>query len=47
MTKEADVGYFPGGPVVKTSSSNTGDAGSIPGRVAKITQCLGAKKNKA
>ena len=27
---------FPGGPVVKTSSSNAGGAGSIPGWVAKI-----------
>ena len=40
MTKEADVGDFPGGPVVKTSSSNTGDAGSIPGWVAKIPHML-------
>ena len=27
---------FPGGPVVKTSPSNAGGAGSIPGRGAKI-----------
>ena len=27
---------FPGGPVVKTLSSNAGSAGSIPGRGAKI-----------
>ena len=27
---------FPGGPVVKTLSSNAGGAGSIPGRGAKI-----------
>ena len=27
---------FPGGPVVKTSLSNAGGAGSIPGRGAKI-----------
>ena len=27
---------LPGGPVVKTSPSNAGGAGSIPGRGAKI-----------
>ena len=27
---------FPGGPAVKTSPSNAGGAGSIPGRGAKI-----------
>ena len=27
---------FPGGPVVKTSPSNAGGAGSIPGQRAKI-----------
>ena len=27
---------FPGGPVVKTSPSNAGDTGSIPGQGAKI-----------
>ena len=27
---------FPGGPVVKTSPSNAGGVGSIPGRGAKI-----------
>ena len=27
---------FPGGPVVKTSPSNTGGVSSIPGRGAKI-----------
>ena len=27
---------FPGGPVVKTSPSNAGGAGSIPGQGAKI-----------
>ena len=32
-TESAD---FPGGPVVKTSPSNAGGAGSIPGRGAKI-----------
>ena len=29
---------FPGGPVVKTSPSNAGNAGSIPGQGAKIPQ---------
>ena len=40
-------GDFPGGPVVKTSPSNAGGAGSIPGRGAKIDPtCLAAKKPK-
>ena len=30
------VREFSGGPVIKISSSNTGDAGSIPGQGAKI-----------
>ena len=34
--KSGKVQDFPGGPVVKTSPSNAGDAGSIPGRGAKI-----------
>ena len=34
---------FPGGPVVKTSSSNAGCAGSIPGRRAKISHALEPK----
>ena len=36
---------FPGGPVVKTSPSNAGRAGSIPGRVAKIPYDSWPKKN--
>ena len=36
-------GDFPGGPVVKTSPSNAGAAGSIPGRGAKIPHALGPK----
>ena len=36
---------FPGSPVVKTSPSNAGGAGSIPGLRAKIS-CLEAKKPK-
>ena len=34
---------FLGGPVVKTSPSNVGGAGLIPGRVAKIPHALGPK----
>ena len=32
---------FPGGPVVKNPPSNAGDAGSIPGRGAKIPHAAG------
>ena len=35
---------FPGGPVVKTSLSNAGVAGSIPGWGPKIPHVLGLKK---
>ena len=41
--KERKRGDFPGGPVVKTSPSNTGDAGSIPGWGAKIPRALWPK----
>ena len=34
---------FPGGPVVKTSPSNAGDVGSIPGLGAKISHASGPK----
>ena len=34
---------FPGRPVVKTSPSNTGGAGSIPGQGAKIPHALRMK----
>ena len=34
---------FPGGPVVKTSPSNTGVAGLIPGAGARIPPALGPK----
>ena len=37
------LGDFPGGPVVKTSLSNAGDAGSIPGRGARIPHALRPK----
>ena len=35
---------FPGGPMVKTSSSKAGGEGSIPGRGAKIPHALWPKK---
>ena len=35
---------FPGGPVVRTSSSNTGVAGSISGQGPKIPQASRRKK---
>ena len=35
---------FPGGPVVKTSPSSAGGAGSIPGQGAKIPQTSQLKK---
>ena len=35
---------FPGGPVVRTSSSNTGVAGSIAGQGPKIPQASRRKK---
>ena len=36
-------GDFPGSPVVKTSSSNSGHEGLIPGREARILPVLQAK----
>ena len=40
-------GHFPGGPVVKTSPSNAGGVGSIPGLGANIPHASGQKnKNK-
>ena len=35
---------FPGSPVVKSSPSNAGGAGSIPGQGAKISHAPGPKK---
>ena len=35
---------FPGSPVVKTSPSNAGGAGSIPGQEAKIPHASRSKK---
>ena len=40
------VRNFSGGPVVKTSPSNAGGAGSIPGWGAKIPHTLGPPKTK-
>ena len=34
------MGDFPGRPVVKTSPSNAGGAGSIPGEGAKIPHAI-------
>ena len=33
----------PGGPVVKTSPSNAGDVGSVPGQGAKMLHASGPK----
>ena len=38
--KDGNSWDFPGGPVVKTSRSNAGGAGSIPGQGAKILHAL-------
>ena len=38
------MGDFPGGPVVKTSPSNAGGVGSIPGRGDKIPHALRPEK---
>ena len=37
---------FPGGPVVKTSPSNAGGAGSIPGQKLRSHMPCGQKKRK-
>ena len=42
--KESTPGDFPGGPVVKTSPSCAGGAGSIPGQGAKIPRASQPKK---
>ena len=41
--QESTEGAFPGGPVVKTSSSNAGEMGLIPGWGAETSTSLGAK----
>ena len=38
---------LPGSPVIKTSPSNAGGAGSIPGRGAKIPYALWPKKQSS
>jgi len=40
------MGDFPGSPVVKTSPSNAGGAGSIPGEGAKIPHASNGIKPK-
>ena len=46
VIKSMESWDFPGNPVVKTSPSNAGGAGSIPGLGAKIPHALGPKKPK-
>ena len=41
------MGGFPGGPVVKTSASNVGFAGLIPGQGGRIPTCPMTQKSKA
>ena len=40
LFKNSAIWDFPGAPVVKTSPSTTGGAGSIPGRGTKIPHAL-------
>ena len=40
-TEQPTSGDFPGGPVVRNPPPSAGDAGSIPGREAKIPHALG------
>ena len=42
-SKNKELWDFPGGPVVKTSPSNAGGVGSIPGQGAKIPHASGPK----
>ena len=46
MLKMVTVRDFPGGPVVRTSPSNAGGAGSLPGRGAEIPHASGPKNQK-
>lgn len=46
ITLHCDNKRDPGGPVVRTSPSNVGGAGSMPGQEAKIPTCLVAPKPK-
>ena len=43
LSKTPPCGDFPGGAVVKSSPSNAGDEGSIPGWGAKISHASGPK----
>ena len=43
ISKVCTLGDFPDGPVVKTSPSNAGGVGSIPGQGAKIPHASGPK----
>ena len=41
--RSRNTGDFPGSPVVRTSPSNAGGAGSIPGQGTKIPHASGPK----
>ena len=48
ILRKTDLGDFPGGPVViKTSPSNAGGAGSIPGWGAKIPCLVANSQNRS
>ena len=47
MKQETDKEDFPGSPVVKTSPSNAGGAGSIPGWGAKIPCLVANSQNRS
>ena len=47
ISRPALRGTFPGGPVVRSSPSNVGDVGSIPGRGTKILHALGQLSSRA
>ena len=46
FNERSSLGDFPGGPVVKTSSSNAGGVGSTPDQGAKIPRASRPKKPK-
>ena len=41
LVRNANIGGFPGGPVVKNIPSNAGDMGSIPGQENKFPYAVG------
>ena len=41
--KNTEIGNFPGGPLLKTSPFNTGDAGSVSAQGIKISYALWLK----